>query len=219
MPACGSLPLKKSLSRAWTLGMRVEPPTRTISSISDFLKSASLSTFSTGLSVFLKRSAFISSNLARVSDSEKSLPSKRASISRRVEWACDSARLAFSASRLSLERARLSLEMSLPCFFLMRSTKCFMIRWSKSSPPRCVSPLVATTSKTPSSIDRIDTSKVPPPRSKMRTESGAAPLAMPPFFSSPYAIAAAVGSLMMRSTSRPARRPASLVAWRCWSLK
>ena len=30
---------------------------------------------------------------------------------------------------------------------------------------------------------------------------------------------AAVGSLMMRSTSRPAMRPASFVAWRCESLK
>ena len=35
----------------------------------------------------------------------------------------------------------------------------------------------------------------------------------------PYAKAAAVGSLMIRSTSNPAIRPASLVAWRCASLK
>ena len=35
----------------------------------------------------------------------------------------------------------------------------------------------------------------------------------------PYASAAAVGSLMIRSTSSPAIRPASLVAWRCASLK
>ena len=37
--------------------------------------------------------------------------------------------------------------------------------------------------------------------------------------SSPYASAAAVGSLMMRSTSSPAMAPASRVAWRCASLK
>ena len=37
--------------------------------------------------------------------------------------------------------------------------------------------------------------------------------------SSPYASAAAVGSLMMRSTSRPAISPASLVAWRSASSK
>jgi hypothetical protein len=39
------------------------------------------------------------------------------------------------------------------------------------------------------------------------------------FLSMPKASAAAVGSLMMRLTSRPAMRPASLVAWRCESLK
>ena len=37
--------------------------------------------------------------------------------------------------------------------------------WSKSSPPRWVSPLVALTSNTPSPISRIEMSKVPPPRS------------------------------------------------------
>src|SRR6266436_6785894 len=35
-----------------------------------------------------------------------------------------------------------------------------MIRLSKSSPPRKVSPLVAFTSKTPSAISRIETSKI-----------------------------------------------------------
>jgi hypothetical protein len=39
------------------------------------------------------------------------------------------------------------------------------------------------------------------------------------FLSRPKASAAAVGSLMMRLTSRPAMRPASLVAWRWLSLK
>ena len=38
-------------------------------------------------------------------------------------------------------------------------------------------------------------------------------------FSSPYASDAAVGSLMMRRTSRPAISPASLVAWRSASPK
>ena len=43
---------------------------------------------------------------------------------------------------------------------------------------------------------------------------------MPFFFlSAPYASAAAVGSLIIRLTSRPAILPASLVAWRCASLK
>jgi hypothetical protein len=52
------------------------------------------------------------------------------------------------------------------------------------------------------------TSKVPPPRSKTRMFSSLSRL------SRPYAIAAAVGSLMTRSMVRPAIFPASLVAWR-----
>ncbi len=87
-----------------------------------------------------------------------------------------------------------------------------MTRWSKSSPPRKVSPLVAFTSNTPSPISSTDTSNVPPPRSKTRIVWSLS-------VSSPYASEAAVGSLMMRLTSRPAMRPASLVAWRWSSLK
>ena len=55
-------------------------------------------------------------------------------------------------------------------------------------------------------------SNVPPPKSYTAMVSSF-------FLSRPYASAAAVGSLMMRSTLRPAILPASLVAWRCASLK
>ncbi len=55
-------------------------------------------------------------------------------------------------------------------------------------------------------------SKVPPPRSKIANS--------PSFFlSSPYASAAAVGSLRSRRTLSPARRAASLVACRWASSK
>src|SRR5919112_2954398 len=86
------------------------------------------------------------------------------------------------------------------------------IALSKLSPPRWLSPAVALTSNTPSPISSTDTSNVPPPRSKTR-------IVWSDSLSSPYASAAAVGSLMMRLTSRPATLPASFVAWRWSSLK
>ena len=55
-------------------------------------------------------------------------------------------------------------------------------------------------------------SNVPPPKSYTAIVSSF-------FLSRPYASAAAVGSLTIRFTSRPAIWPASLVAWRCASLK
>mmetsp|Transcript_60340 Transcript_60340/g.159524 ORF Transcript_60340/g.159524 Transcript_60340/m.159524 type:complete len:266 (+) Transcript_60340:733-1530(+) len=214
MPLLGSLPLKKSLSSCCTLGMRVDPPTSTTSSISDFFISESSMTFCTGVSVFLKRSMHSSSKRARVSVSEKSCPSKRPSISTRT-WCCvDSERLARSTSRRSFCTARLSLDGSEPCLRLKTLSRCWITRLSKSSPPRWVSPAVDLTSKMPSSIVSSDTSKVPPPRSKMRTLRSDDDC-----LSRPYAIAAAVGSLMIRSTLRPAMEPASLVDARCESLK
>mmetsp|Transcript_25358 Transcript_25358/g.59171 ORF Transcript_25358/g.59171 Transcript_25358/m.59171 type:complete len:434 (+) Transcript_25358:700-2001(+) len=213
MPLLGSLPLKKSLSSCCTFGMRVEPPTSTTSSISDFLSSESSITFCTGVSVFLKRSMQSSSNRARVSVSEKSMPSCRPSISTRT-WCCEeSERLARSTSRRSFWIAFLSLDGSEPCLRLKTLSKCWMTRLSKSSPPRWVSPDVAITSNTPLSMVSSETSKVPPPRSKTRM------FFSPDFLSRPYAMAAAVGSLMMRITLRPEMVPASLVAWRCASLK
>jgi hypothetical protein len=51
--------------------------------------------------------------------------------------------------------------MSLLYFFLISLMKYSITRWSKSSPPRWVSPWVAMTSKTPLSMVRMETSKVP----------------------------------------------------------
>lgn len=61
------------------------------------------------------------------------------------------------------------------CFLIRKS----ITRWSKSSPPRWLSPLVATTSNTPWSIVKSDTSNVPPPKSNTRTDFS------PPFLFSP----------------------------------
>ena len=77
---------------------------------------------------------------------------------------------------------------------------------SISSPPRWLFPAVANTSKVPSANCRIDTSNVPPPKSYTNTFCSTF------FLSIPNAKAAAVGSLIIRSTSKPAILPASLVA-------
>ena len=77
-----------------------------------------------------------------------------------------------------------------------------------------MSPAVAFTSKIPSSIERILTSNVPPPKSNIRTLDS-----LFLTLSKPYAIAAAVGSLIILKTFNPAIAPASLVACLCESLK
>lgn len=85
---------------------------------------------------------------------------------------------------------------------------------SKSSPPRCVSPEVALTSNTPSSIYSNETSNVPPPKSKTRMFCS-----VPLFLSKPYAIAAAVGSLIILNGFRPEIMAASFVEFLYESLK
>src|SRR4030095_11696296 len=97
----------------------------------------------------------------------------------------------------------------MPWSFLNSATIKSTIALAKWSPPRWLSPFVAFTSKTPSPSSRIETSNVPPPRSKTRIVWSVLSL------SRPYASAAAVGSLMMRTTLSPAILPASLGASRC----
>jgi hypothetical protein len=77
----------------------------------------------------------------------------------------DSSILAFSAASFSRCRASLSVFRSMPPWLLELVGQPFDSLASKSSPPRKVSPLVDFTSNTPSPISRIETSKVPPPRS------------------------------------------------------
>ena len=85
-------------------------------------------------------------------------------------------------------------------------------RWSKSSPPKALLPPVANTWNKPCSKRKMDTSNVPPPKSNTtNVPSGR--------LSKPYAMAAAVGSLSKRKTFKPAKRAASLVAWRWASSK
>ena len=65
-PFDGSLPPKSALTASTTAGMRVMPPTRTTSSISDGFSPASLRAASTGAFVFSIRSATRASSFARV---------------------------------------------------------------------------------------------------------------------------------------------------------
>mmetsp|Transcript_17883 Transcript_17883/g.44316 ORF Transcript_17883/g.44316 Transcript_17883/m.44316 type:complete len:370 (+) Transcript_17883:716-1825(+) len=214
------LPSKNSVRICCTRGTRVEPPTRTISSTASFLSLASSSTRFTESTHRWNRGSQIFSKRARVYGMLISCSPTNASMVAPVEE--DSMRLARSHAVRSLRDALSSpVKMSLPIFFLCMAVTSSASLVSKSSPPRCVSPAVASTVKTPSSILSNDTSKVPPPRSNTRMVCSFLAPSSPSVFlrSRPYASAAAVGSLMMRSTSSPAMAPASLVWRRCASLK
>jgi hypothetical protein len=72
IPVFGYLPLKNYLTSCLIFGILVEPPTKTISSISFFFKSAPYMASLRGSKVFLNKSELSSSNLALVRVSEKS---------------------------------------------------------------------------------------------------------------------------------------------------
>ena len=105
---------------------------------------------------------------------------------------------AFSAASFKRCKAIGSLRKSMFSSAMNSSANQLMITWSKSSPPKCVSPSVDFTSNTPSPNSSTETSNVPPPKSNT-----AIFMSLPPL-STPYAKAAAVGSLMIRFTSKPA---------------
>ena len=167
-PLEGAFP-KKSSTNFCTAGIREEPPTRITSSISALFKPASLIAFLHG-----SRQAWINpwakdSNLARVKVLTKCLGTPFTGmiygklISVLVEE--DNSILAFSAASFKRCKAIGSWVKSAPSSFLNSSTSQLMITWSKSSPPRWVSPFVESTSNTPPPNSRIDISNVPPPRS------------------------------------------------------
>ena len=167
-PLCGSRP-KKAFTASTTLGMRVMPPTSTTSSIWALEKPLSFRACWQGPMVRSIRSSTRLSSLARVSFTFRcSGPEAFMEMKGRFTsyWATvDSSFLAFSASSFRRCRASLSLRRSTLVSFLNSSARKSTMRMSKSSPPRKVSPLVDFTSNTPSPISRIETSKVPPPRS------------------------------------------------------
>ena len=123
-----------------------------------------------------------------------------------VSITVDNSIFAFSQASLILVIAVESEVRSIPSFFLNSSTTKSIRTLSISVPPNLVSPEVLRTSKTPPPISIIVTSNVPPPKSKTSIFISCFSL------SKPNANAAAVGSLIILTTSRPAIVPASLVA-------
>lgn len=77
--------------------------------------------------------------------------------------------LALSHWVLNLLKALGFLEISTLVFLKNSEEQYSTNKVSKSSPPKWVSPAVALTSKIPSSMDNKETSKVPPPKSKINT--------------------------------------------------
>ena len=130
---------------------------------------------------------------------KKSIPSYKESNSIEAVVADDKVRFALSHAVLSLLTDFFDSMRSILFFLLNSIAKCWTRRLSKSSPPKCVSPAVDLTSNIPSSIVKILTSNVPPPISKINTFCSS-----PASLSSPYAIAAAVGSLIILNTFNPA---------------
>mmetsp|Transcript_131064 Transcript_131064/g.365269 ORF Transcript_131064/g.365269 Transcript_131064/m.365269 type:complete len:248 (-) Transcript_131064:268-1011(-) len=163
-----SLPLKKAEMSCCTLGILVEPPTRTISLIMDLDRPLSDRHWVTGSIEFLKKSMQSSSNLAREMRKLKSLPSCSESTSMVTcvcEESCRFARSHCVRRRRIARWFRVGSDLN----FLRNSLMQWLSsRLSKSSPPKCGSPAVAFTSKTVSVMQRIETSKVPPPMSKTK---------------------------------------------------
>ena len=215
-PDSASFP-RESLTNFLTIGIRVGPPIKTIFVISEVESFAS----SNDLSIddlhrwtigFTRSSSFalvIFTSRFFAPDESCAINGRLTSVSITV----DNSIFAFSAPSLILVIAVLSLERSIPSFFLNSSTTKSIKAWSISAPPSFVSPEVLITSNTPPPISIIVTSRVPPPKSKTNIFMSSFAL------SNPNASDAAVGSLIILTTSNPAMVPASFVACRWLSLK
>ena len=154
MSVSGGRPKMASIWRR-TKGTRVEPPTATTHRMSAGRSPASLSAWRHGPAVRSTRSFTSASNSARVT-ARRAGPS---TISARS--ASLSVRLTCSAAARARARTSARLRSASGSSASTSSAR----RSSKSSPPRCVSPLVASTSNTPARRRRTEMSKVPPPRS------------------------------------------------------
>mmetsp|Transcript_14289 Transcript_14289/g.37899 ORF Transcript_14289/g.37899 Transcript_14289/m.37899 type:complete len:230 (+) Transcript_14289:719-1408(+) len=181
-PLCGFLP-KNPSTVSWTFGMRVMPPTRMTSSMEPLSTPASCTHFLHGSSVLPTKSATIPSNWALPSLTFKCFGPVASAVMNGNETSVvfkpSNSRFAFSAASLNLCMASGSLDKSNPESFLNSANRCLSNSSSKSSPPSIVSPLVDLTSKTPPLISRIETSKVPPPKSNTATNFPSSALSKP----------------------------------------
>ena len=167
-PFDGALP-KNFSTMACTAGIRVEPPTRMTSSMSEVLKPASFKDWRHGsIQAWIRLSASCS-NFARVSVLTKCFgtPFTGMIYGRLISVlvVLDNSILAFSAASFKRCKAIGSLRRSTPSSRRNSSANQSMITWSKSSPPKWVSPFVDFTSNTPSPNSKIEISNVPPPKS------------------------------------------------------
>ena len=169
----GSLPPKNNLMAFCTAGIRVEPPTRIILSMSSGLRSASRRDSFTGRIVPSIKSLANSSNFDLLISISRCLGPVSSAVMkgrlREVVRVLDSSIFAFSAASRSLWSAILSCPKSMASSAWNLSIIQRTITLSKSSPPKWLFPEVAFTSNTPSPSWRTETSKVPPPRSNTKT--------------------------------------------------
>ncbi len=167
-PLWGSLP-KNFFTVSCTSGMRVEPPTSTTSSICCGVFLASARALWVGSMLRSTSGRIICSSLARVSCFCRCLGPEASAVRKGrlmvVSCTLESSILACSAASLRRCTTILSLATSMPVSFLNSAMSQSITRWSTSSPPRCVSPLVEMTWTTLSPTSRMEMSKVPPPKS------------------------------------------------------
>ena len=150
-------------------GILVDPPTNITSSISELVIPASFIAFLQGVIVAWINLSANCSNCALVKVLTKCFgPDAVAVTYGKLISVCvdeESSTFAFSAASFNLCKAIGSFLKSMFSSFLNSSANQSIITWSKSSPPKCVSPFVDFTSNTPSPKSRIEISKVPPPKS------------------------------------------------------
>jgi hypothetical protein len=162
--ACGGRRNSSSTDRR-TSGMRVDPPTSTASSICDGSTPASASASRHGSSVRSTTGRTIRSNSRRESRRSKSGAADAGTAGSATRMTVSSRSDRSHFAWITARRTAWSLAGSIGDARSASPSTSATSNWSMSSPPSWVSPLVASTWKTPSSTRRMEMSNVPPPKS------------------------------------------------------